>query len=75
LMETVVHSMGEMLSERGPFQVSLEPFILKLPHPGEQKAYLVPYPSGFVVKNGSNNLVKTVSEIPSPVSITARIKR
>jgi uncharacterized protein len=40
LMETVVHSMGEMLNERGPFQVALEPLILKLPHPGEQKAYL-----------------------------------
>jgi len=41
LMETVVHSMGEMLNERGPFQVELEPLILKQPHPGEQKAYLV----------------------------------
>ena len=41
LMETVVHSMGEMLNERGPFQVELEPLMLKQPHPGEQKAYLV----------------------------------
>lgn len=41
LMETVVHSMGEMLNERGPFQVELEPLLLKQPHPGEQKAYLV----------------------------------
>lgn len=41
LMETVVHRMSEMLNERGPFQVMLEPLILKLPHPGEQKAYSV----------------------------------
>ena len=41
LIETVVHSMDEMLSERGPFQVELEPLILKQPHPGDQKAYLV----------------------------------
>lgn len=41
LMETVVHSMDEMLIERGPFQVGLEPLLLKQPHPGDQKAYLV----------------------------------
>ncbi len=41
LMETVVHRMAELLNERGPFLVVLEPLILKLPHPGEQKAYLV----------------------------------
>lgn len=41
LMETVVHSMGEMLYERGAFQVTLEPLHLKQPHPGDQKAYLV----------------------------------
>ena len=41
LMETVVHSMGKMLNERGPFQVELEPLQLKHPHPGDQKAYLV----------------------------------
>lgn len=40
-METVVHHMGEMLNERGPFQVTFEPLLLKLLHPGEQKAYLV----------------------------------
>jgi predicted nucleotidyltransferase component of viral defense system len=40
-MESVVRSMGEMLNERGPFQVALEQLILKQPHPGEQKAYLV----------------------------------
>lgn len=41
LMETVVTSMGEMLNERGPFEVALEPLIMKQPHPGEQKAFLV----------------------------------
>ena len=41
LMETVVHIMGEMLNERGPFLVVLETYILKHPHPNEQKAYLV----------------------------------
>jgi predicted nucleotidyltransferase component of viral defense system len=33
--------MNEKLNERGPFQVAFEPLILKQPHPGEQKAYLV----------------------------------
>jgi hypothetical protein len=33
--------MEEMLNERGPFQVGLEPLLLKQPHPGEQKVYLV----------------------------------
>lgn len=41
LMERAVHSMGEMLNERGPFQVLLEGLMLKQPHPGDQKAYLV----------------------------------
>lgn len=41
LMERAVHSMGEMLNERGPFQVALEGLMLKQPHPGNQKAYLV----------------------------------
>ncbi len=41
LMETVAHSMGKMLNERGPFQVELEPLVLKQPHPGDQNAYLV----------------------------------
>ena len=41
LMETVVHSMDELLNEHGPFQVGLEPLLLKQPHPGDQKAYLV----------------------------------
>lgn len=41
LMEIVVHAMGEMLNERGPFQVELEPLVLKYAHPGDQKAYFV----------------------------------
>jgi predicted nucleotidyltransferase component of viral defense system len=40
-METVVRCMGELLNERGPFQVELESLMLKQPHPGDQKAYLV----------------------------------
>lgn len=40
-METVVHRMSEMLNERGPFQVELEPLMLKQPHPGDQKAYYI----------------------------------
>lgn len=40
-METVVRSMSEMLNERGPFQVELEPLLLKQPHPGDQIACLV----------------------------------
>ena len=41
LIETVVRWMAEMLNESGPFQVAYEPLILKQPHPGGQKAYLV----------------------------------
>lgn len=41
LMKIVVDRMGKMLNERGPFQVELEPLILRNPHPGDQKAYLV----------------------------------
>jgi predicted nucleotidyltransferase component of viral defense system len=41
LMEMVLHSMGKMLNERGPFQLALEPLLLKQPHPEEQKAYLI----------------------------------
>ncbi len=41
LMETVIGTMKEMLDKRGPFQVILEHLILKQPHPGNQKAYLI----------------------------------
>jgi uncharacterized protein len=41
LMEMVAQLMNEKLNERGPFQVAIEPLILKQPHPGEQKAYIV----------------------------------
>ncbi|HBO33123.1 MAG TPA: hypothetical protein DD636_00010 [Anaerolineaceae bacterium] len=40
-MKTVVQFMGETLNQHGPFQVTLEPLVLKQPHPGDQKAYLV----------------------------------
>lgn len=41
LMETAIRRMAEDLNERGPFQASLEPLVLHLPHPGDQKAYTV----------------------------------
>lgn len=41
LMETVIRCMAESLNDRGPFQVSFEPLVLKLPHPGDQIAYIV----------------------------------
>lgn len=41
LIESVVRRLGEMLNERGPFQVSFEPLLLRLAHPGDQKAYLI----------------------------------
>jgi predicted nucleotidyltransferase component of viral defense system len=41
LMDSVIHKMAKNLNERGPFQVSFEPLLLKQPHPGEQIAYLV----------------------------------
>jgi len=41
LFEAVVRRMEELLNERGPFQITSESLILKQPHPGEQKAYLV----------------------------------
>jgi predicted nucleotidyltransferase component of viral defense system len=41
LMNDVVHGMVESLNQRGPFQISIEPLVLKLPHPGDQIAYIV----------------------------------
>ena len=41
LMETAIRGMAEDLNERGPFQVSFEPLVLKQVHPGDQKAYIV----------------------------------
>ncbi len=41
LMQASVRLMQEMLNERGPFEVSYEPLLLKQPHPDDQKAYLV----------------------------------
>ncbi len=40
-MDAVIHRMAENLNERGPFQVSFEPLVLKQPHPGSQLAYIV----------------------------------
>jgi predicted nucleotidyltransferase component of viral defense system len=41
LIEQAIHRMEKMLVNRGPFQAFFEPLLLKQPHPGEQKAYLV----------------------------------
>lgn len=41
LMDSVVNNMEELLNEHGLFRVELEPMVLKHPHPGEQKAFLV----------------------------------
>jgi predicted nucleotidyltransferase component of viral defense system len=40
-MDSVIRRMAESLNERGPFQVSFEPLVLKQPHPGDQIAYIV----------------------------------
>jgi predicted nucleotidyltransferase component of viral defense system len=40
-MDAVIRRMAESLNDRGPFQVSFEPLLLKLPHPGDQVAYIV----------------------------------
>jgi predicted nucleotidyltransferase component of viral defense system len=41
LMESAVRSMSQYLNQLGPFQIVLEPLVLKLAHPGGQKAYTV----------------------------------
>jgi len=41
LIESVTQRLNGLLIERGPFQATSEALILKQPHPGEQKAYLV----------------------------------
>jgi predicted nucleotidyltransferase component of viral defense system len=40
-MDAVIRRMAESLNDRGPFRVSFEPLVLKLPHPGDQIAYIV----------------------------------
>ncbi len=40
-MTQAVHHMADMLAERGPFQVQVEPLALRNAHPGEQAAYTV----------------------------------
>jgi predicted nucleotidyltransferase component of viral defense system len=41
LMEIAVGHMTDLLNERGPFDVQLEPLTLRQPHPGGQIAYTV----------------------------------
>ena len=41
LMEVVIRLMSENLNKRGPFQILFEKLVLKQPHPGDQKAYIV----------------------------------
>ena len=41
LMDAVIRWMTESLNDRGPFQVSFEPLVLKLPHPRDQIAYII----------------------------------
>jgi predicted nucleotidyltransferase component of viral defense system len=41
LMDSVVRLMGEMLNQRGPFQVTAEKLTLREPHPGAQAAYTI----------------------------------
>jgi hypothetical protein len=41
LMDSVIRIMNKSLNDRGPFQVSYEPLVLKQPHPGDQIAYII----------------------------------
>ncbi|MBM3126543.1 MAG: nucleotidyl transferase AbiEii/AbiGii toxin family protein [Chloroflexi bacterium] len=41
LLQTAVTRMAGLLQERGPFDVQVEPLILRQPHPGQQIAYTV----------------------------------
>lgn len=41
IMQEAVRRMAARLDERGPFDLSLETLTLKLPHPGDQAAFLV----------------------------------
>jgi predicted nucleotidyltransferase component of viral defense system len=41
LIEIAINHMEELLQERGPFTIQFEPLTLRLPHPGQQMAYLV----------------------------------
>lgn len=41
LMEETAHNLTQSLNERGPFEVKIEQLILREPHPGNQKAYIV----------------------------------
>lgn len=41
LLQAAIVRMVGLLQERGPFEVQVEPLILRLPHPGQQMAYIV----------------------------------
>jgi uncharacterized protein len=41
LLQAAVTRMADQLQERGPFEVQVEPLILRLPHPGQQMASMV----------------------------------
>jgi len=41
LLHAAVDHMADLLQEKGPFDVQVEPLTLRLPHPGEQMAYMV----------------------------------
>ena len=41
LMEETAHNLTQSLNERGPFEVKIEQLVLREPHPGNQKAYIV----------------------------------
>ncbi len=41
LMDETLKILLRSLAERGPFEANIEPYLLKKPHPGEQKAYIV----------------------------------
>jgi predicted nucleotidyltransferase component of viral defense system len=41
LLQAAVTRMADLLQERGPFEVQVEPLTLRLPHPEDQMAYTV----------------------------------
>jgi predicted nucleotidyltransferase component of viral defense system len=41
LLQAAVARMARMLEDRGPFEVQVEPLMLRMPHPGKQMAYTV----------------------------------
>jgi hypothetical protein len=41
LIQLTVHNMAALMLERGPFRVEYEPYLLRLPHPNDQIAYII----------------------------------